>query len=108
MKNLLSSTAVISLFMGSAAMAEPTFMLGLAINFGGGSAPAVGITGKVLSSDVRDRVVGAAGLSYFFDNGGYFGADVGLGYTFNNSAVTLGYDFLNKRPQVSAGWADIC
>ncbi|MGL6209389.1 MAG: hypothetical protein ACRC14_06120 [Paracoccaceae bacterium] len=80
-------------------------MIGLSLNFGGGEKPALGLTGKVLSDDEEDKVVGAAGATYFFD--GYWGIDAGLGYTFDDSAVTLTYDFLNKRPQLSAGWADI-
>lgn len=108
MKSLLSTTAIISLLTGSAALADPSVMLGIALNFGGGSQPSVGVTGKVLSSDRADEVVGSAGVSYFFDQGGYWGADLGIGYTFNDSAATLGYDFVNRRPQVSVGWADIC
>lgn len=107
-KALLSNTALVTALLGSPVLADPTVMVGLALNFGGGKDPAVGVTAKVLSADRADEVVGAAGLSYFFQDGGYLGADIGLGYTFDNGAVTLGYDFLNRRPQLSAGWAEIC
>lgn len=105
MKKLLSSTAAVAIVAGSMASADPTVMVGLAWNFGGGKAPAFGVTTKVLSSNEPDSFVGAAGISYFFDDGGYFGADLGIGRTFENTAATLTYDFLNQRPQFSAGWA---
>jgi hypothetical protein len=104
-KSLASSTALATLLLSCPSYADPTVMIGLALNFGGGEKPALGLTGKVLSSNKEDEVVGAAGATYFFD--GYWGLDAGIGYTFDDSAVTLTYDFLNKRPQISAGWADI-
>ena len=105
MKKLLTTTAILSIMTGTAVRSEPTLMLGLAINFGGGKSASLGMTAKVLSDNRENRFVGAAGITYFFDDGGYFGADIGIGRTFQNSAATLGYDFLNNRPQISAGWA---
>lgn len=105
MKSLVGSTALVTVLLSCPTYADPTVMLGVSINFGGGEKPAMGLTAKVLSSDRPDEVVGAAGATYFFD--GYWGLDAGVGYTFDNSAVTLTYDFLNSRPQFSAGWADI-
>jgi hypothetical protein len=105
MKSLASSTALLTLFLSCPAFADPTVMVGISLNFGGGEKPAWGVTGKILSSDRPDEVVGAAGTTYFFD--GYWGLDAGIGYTFDDGAVTLTYDFLNSRPQISAGWADI-
>ena len=105
MNKLLASTAIMSMMAGTAAQSEPTIMLGLAMNFGGGESASLGVTAKILSSNKPDSFVGAAGVTYFLDDGGYFGADIGIGRTFTNSAVTLGYDFLNNRPQISAGWA---
>jgi hypothetical protein len=105
MNKLLSTTAILSLFSGSMAYADPSVMLGLALNFGGGKSVSTGVTMKVLSSDEPHTFVGAAGVSYFFDNGGYFGADLGVGRTFDSAAATISYDFLNQRPQISAGWA---
>jgi len=87
------------------AYADATLMFGVSINFGGGEKPAWGLTGKLLSSDRPDEIVGVAGATWFFD--GYLGLDAGLGYTLNNAAVTLTFDFLNQRPQFSAGWAKI-
>ena len=105
LKKLLTTTAVVSVIAGSVAQAEPSLLLGFALNFGGGESPSVGVTSKILSDNREDRFVGAAGVTYFLDDGGYFGADLGIGRTFKNSAATLSYDFLNNRPQISAGWA---
>jgi hypothetical protein len=105
MKKLAGSTALLTLLLSSPTFADPTVMLGLSVNFGGGEKPALGLTGKVLSSDQPEEVVGAVGATYFFD--GYWGLDAGVGYTFDQSAITLTYDFMNSRPQFSAGWADI-
>lgn len=108
MKKLLSTTALTLIFLNGPAAADLTFMFGISMNFGSGQAPAYGITSKVLTGNQKNKVVGAAGATYFFDQGGYFGLDAGIGYTLKDSAITLTYDFLNNRPQLSAGWADIC
>lgn len=109
MKNLKASTAILLAFTASPAVADPTFMLGLSFNFGGGAPVSPGLTFKVLSDDEGDSFVGAAGVTYFFDNGGYFGLDAGLGYLFENgAATTLTYDFINDRPQFSLGYSDVC
>ena len=109
MKSLKASTAIALAMVGTQAAADPTLMLGLSINFGGGTAPSTGVTMKVLSDDEAETVVGAAGVSYFFDSGGYFGLDAGLGYLFEEDyATTLTYDFVNNRPQFSIGYAEVC
>lgn len=104
MKHSLSTTALVTTLLAAPAVADPTYMLGLALNFGGGETQ-LGVTAKILSDNRPEEVVAAAGVTYFFD--GTFGADVGVGYTFDDGAVTLGYDFLNRSPQIAAGWADI-
>jgi hypothetical protein len=109
MKNLKASTAIVLALIATPAVADPTFMLGLAVNFGGGERTSTGLTLKILSDDEADSFVGAAGVTYFFDNGGYLGWDAGIGYLFeDNFATTLTYDFLNNRPQFSIGYADVC
>lgn len=109
MKNLKSTTALASVFLTSQAMADPTVMVGLSFNFGGGETVSTGLSIKLLSDDKAETVVGAAGVSYFFDNGGYFGLDAGMGYLFNaDIATTLTYDFINNRPQFGVGYADVC
>lgn len=86
---------------------RPTVMLGVAFNFGGGSAQSnVGITLKLLHSDRRNRAVGAVGVSFFpWGDDVAFGLDAGIGYTGRNAAAVISYDFLNASPQFSAGWA---
>jgi hypothetical protein len=86
------------------AYAEPTVMLGLSLNFGGGDTK-FGVTSKLLSDDEIDKTVGAVGLTYFFDDRSV-GFDAGLGYTLDGGAVTLTYDFTNGSPQLSAGVAN--
>lgn len=109
MKNLMTSTALASVLLASQAAADPTVMLGLSFNFGGNAPVSTGLTLKLLSDDEADSFVGAAGVSYFFDNGGYFGLDAGIGYLFEGDvATTLTYDFINDRPQFSIGYADVC
>lgn len=109
MNNLKASTAIVSVLLTTQAMADPTVMLGLSFNFGAGEPVSTGLTAKLLSDDGAELVVGAAGVSYFFDNGGYFGLDAGVGYLFDGDvATTLTYDFINDRPQFSIGYADVC
>lgn len=109
MKNLKASTAIALAMLATPAAADPTVMFGFAVNFGGGQAPSPGLTLKWLSDDEANSVVGALGVSYFFDNGGYFGADAGIAYLSENDiAVGLGYDFINGRAQGSIGYADVC
>lgn len=109
MNNLKATTAVLSVLLSSQAMADPTVMFGLSFNFGGGEPVSTGLSVRLLSDDTANTVVGAAGVSYFFDNGGYFGLDAGLGYLFDTDiATTLTYDFINNRPQFGVGYADVC
>ena len=102
-KSLSSATAIAMIFAQVPAYAEPTMMLGLALNFGGGESK-VGATAKILSNNKPKEFVGVAGITYFF-NDGSFGVDAGIGYSSNKGAVTLTYDFLAESPQFSAGLA---
>ena len=87
------------------ALADPTFLLGGGISFGGGNSPQFTVSGKVLSDNQQDEPVAGLGLNYYLGTGD-FGADLGLGYLFEDSAVMLGYDFLGKAPLITFGWAD--
>ena len=82
----------------TAAHAGPAVMVGISHNFGGGT----GLTVKVLSTDRKNKPAAAVGISYFpgQTSGSQWGADVGLGYTFNHGALTLGYDWLNDQAQI--------
>lgn len=106
MKKLFATTAILSLLATNAALADPAAMLGLSVNFGGGSAMAPGITAKVLSSDEQDQAVVAAGVSYFPGAANTFGLDLSAGYNFNEGSALIGYDLLNQQFQASGGWVN--
>jgi hypothetical protein len=83
--------------------ASPAAFVGISYSFGGN----IGLSVKLLSDDKEDKVVAAIGASYYPTAMNKFGIDIGAGYTFNNAAAIVGWDFLQKSPQISAGWADI-
>ena len=60
----------------------------------------------MVSDDEEDKAVGAIGLSYFPQAANKLGVDVSVGYTFDDGLVTLGYDILNKQPQIGLGYMD--
>lgn len=98
----MAGATALSFILGTVpAYADPAFMVGLAMNFGGGASKA-GITGKVLSSNIANEFVGAAGMTYFFSDQSV-GFDAGVGYTFDGSSVTFTYDFTNNQPQIAVG-----
>lgn len=101
MKKTLLAAAVAAL--STTAQAEMGVMLGISHNFGGST----GITLKLLSTREQDRAALAAGVSYFpWASGRRWGLDTGLGYTFRDGAVTLGYDWLNSQVQLGLGAAN--
>ena len=105
MKKTLLATLVASLgtAVGPPVHAEPGVMIGISHNFGGST----GVTLKLLSTRQKDKAALAAGITYFpWATGSPWGADVGLGYTFNRGALTFGYDWLNGQFQLSVGAAN--
>ncbi len=84
--------------------ADPAAFVGISYSFGGSG---VGISVKVLSDDEEDQVVAALGATYYPMATDKFGIDLSAGYAFDDAAVLVGWDFLQKSVQVSAGWADI-
>lgn len=107
MKKLLASTAIVSSLTAAPSFADPTVMIGLSWAFGGGSQQGVlGISGRILSDDERDTWVGAVGGTYY-PGSGEFGFDVGIGYTFSNTPLTLSYDLMNNQVLFGLGWADL-
>lgn len=108
MKNLLLTTALVTVMATSPAFADPAAMVGLSFDFGHEDwTQGVGLSAKVLSSDEQDKVVGALGATWFpMEQQKPYGIDLSAGYTFDSSVVLGGYDFINMAPQVSAGWAD--
>jgi hypothetical protein len=107
MKKLLLSTAIVGSFAAAPAFSDPTLMIGLSWSFGGGAQGGqLGISGRILSDNRRDEWVGAIGGTYYLGSG-EFGADVGFGYNFSNTPMTLSYDFLNNQALLGLGWADL-
>lgn len=105
---MLKRTVVLISFLlvASLTYADPSAFFGLTYNLG---APVtdLGFSVKVLSTDKEDKGAVDLGISYFpFANEGKFGIDAGAGYLFNNGAVTLGWDFLNMKPQVGVGYVN--
>ena len=98
-KRLLLTT---TLLLGTtSAYAGPGLFLGVSYNFGG----SFGVSLKVLSTNREHRGAVAAGVSYF-PSTRKFGADAGVGYLFNNGAVTGGWDFLNSTPTFGLGFVN--
>lgn len=94
---LVASTTALACFNAQAA----GFMLGISHNFGGDT----GVTFKILSTDRRNRPVVAAGVSFFPGEGRRIGLDVGVGYNFRQTTVTIGRDLVMERFQVAWGLA---
>lgn len=85
---------------------HPTFMLGIAVEFGDSSqTPDVGVTAKVISSNKPNQFVAGAGVSYFPLSGDPFGIDLSAGFNLHNVTIMGGYDLLRQKPQISAGYA---
>lgn len=85
-----------------AVSADPAAFVGIGYTFGGN----FGLTVKVLSSDHEDNGVLAVGASWYPQASNQFGLDVSAGYAGDNAAALVGWDFLQQKPQFSAGWAD--
>ena len=100
MKKLLCTLALTTLPF--TIQADPAAFVGLSVTFGGD----IGVTGKILSSDKEDQFVAAAGVTWYPAAEKPLGVDVSGGYNFDNVAALVGYDFLQKSPVGSVGWAD--
>jgi hypothetical protein len=92
---LVASTTALACFNAHAA----GFMFGISHNFGGDT----GVTFKILSSERRNRPVLAAGVSFFPGEGHRIGLDLGVGYNFRQTTVTLSRDLVMDRFQVAWG-----
>ncbi|HWA19398.1 MAG TPA: tail fiber domain-containing protein [Devosia sp.] len=117
MKRLLATTALVAMLPVTAAMAGTvqvpvpatqesgslTFLLGIGVEFGD-STPDVGITGKVLSSNLANNLVVGGGVTYFPMADEKLGLDLSAGLNLTNFAVLGGYDFLRQKPQLSIGY----
>ena len=83
--------------------AEATWMAGVSYTFSG----QFGITLKALSDDKKSKTVGVVGATYYPFAAQSFGVDAGAGYTYDDAAATISWDFLQKTVQFSGGYADI-
>ena len=87
---------------------QPTVMLGISFNFGGGSSTQnFGITAKILSNNWQDYQAAAVGMTYSPMKADHkVGLDASLAYKGTFAVGTIGWDFLNQQPQVSTGYVD--
>jgi opacity protein-like surface antigen len=106
MKKLLLSTSAAALLGLSPAAADPTFMLGGTFTFGAGQGTQFGISARVISDNRPDQGVLGAGVT-FYPGDGEFGFDVFAGYTFDEGVFGVGYDFAQRQPLVSLGYANM-
>lgn len=106
---MLKHTLIISfLLFGLAAQAQAGAgaFFGISYNLGTSTAD-WGVTAKILSDDDANTAIVGAGVSYFpLAKENKFGVDLNGGYLFENGAVTLGWDFLQWKPQLSLGYVD--
>jgi hypothetical protein len=96
---------VLFMFLPISVWADPAAFVGVSYSWGGN----LGISVKVLSDDEEDNAVVAAGATYYpmAAVGNKFGLDVGAGYAFDSSAIIGGWDFLQNKPLLSFGYADV-
>ena len=92
--------------MVAQAQAGPGGFFGISYVFGS-SLGDFGLSAKILSDNDENTGVVGAGLSYFpFAKEKKFGADLSAGYLFQNGAVTGGWDFLQRKPQLGIGYVN--
>ncbi len=73
----------------------------------GASLGNLGVTAKVISDNEEDTAIVGAGVDFYpFAAGNKFGIDISAGYLFTDFALTIGWDFLQKKPQFSAGYVN--
>jgi hypothetical protein len=101
-RNLLTIVVFLLAIQPLNISADPAAFLGIGYTFGGNFA----VTAKVLSSDKEDNGVLAVGASWYPFAANTYGMDISAGYAADNSAILAGWDFLQQKGQVSAGWAD--
>ncbi|MGY8872217.1 MAG: hypothetical protein ACKVJE_17410 [Pseudomonadales bacterium] len=92
----------LSILCASTAQADPAIMFGLSYSFNG----EFGVTVKALSNDDEDEFVAAVGATFYPYTNKSFGLDAGIGYTFDDAAAVLSWDFLQEAAQASIGYAN--
>ncbi|WP_201352500.1 hypothetical protein [Hydrogenimonas urashimensis] len=101
-------TAVCLLSAATFCFAGPAGMFGVSYTWGGSIGNGeVGLSAKVISDNKEDKVIAAAGVSYYpWAPVNKFGADVSAGYLFDGVALTAGWDFIQSDWQVAAGYVN--
>jgi hypothetical protein len=100
----LAATLGLGLMLATAAKADPTYGVGLTVQFGSGQVN-TGIGIRVFSDDRRDRVVAAAGLDYMFATGAWRGS-LGPAYLGDDLylSLDLGIDLTNRSPEIGVSF----
>lgn len=94
------------LLAAGTAQADPGVFVGITYDFSGGSS-GFGLSLKALSTDKEDHGALGLGVTYYpAASQDKFGADLSAAYLFNNGAATLGWDFLNNKPQAGIGYVN--
>ena len=105
MRKRNSVLVILLLLFTAPVFADPGISIGVVYNFG--SQSDLGVSLKVLSTDEEDKGAIGAGVSYFpVSKSKKYGFDLSAGYVFENGAATVGWDFLNKNPQVGIGYVN--
>jgi hypothetical protein len=107
-------TAVMSCRLGGTAswsedlFDDPGVSVGVAFALGGPSASDgdVGLTAKVLSNRHENNPVLGAGVTFYPWAEQKLGLDAGVGYNFSHVTPMVGYDFLQRKVQLSTGWSN--
>ena len=101
---LLASLLIAS---STTAVADPGVFFGVAYTFGQAKpSDGLGLSLKVLSTNKEDHAVVGAGVTYYpLQSNNRFGVDLGVGYLFQDVAVTVGWDFMHS-PQVGVGYVN--
>jgi len=94
------------LLAGSVAHSDPGVSVGVTYDFSGKSS-GIGVSLKALSTNKEDKAAVAAGVTYYpLANENNFGVDLSAAYVFENGAVTVGWDFVNSKPQAGIGYVN--
>lgn len=104
---MFKRTLMATLLIGSSAsaVADPGIFFGVTYAFGQ-SSPGVGLSLKLMSTNKEDHAAVGAGVTYYpLLSGNKFGVTVDAGYVFQNTAVTVGWDFMHS-PQIGIGYVN--
>ena len=105
MKKLFAFCFLIALSFS--ARADAGYFVGLSFLLDGNlSEKNIGLAGKMMNSDKHDEWKAAIGAFVYPWSDKKLGLDLGAGYSDNNTAGFISYDFLQVKPVVSLGWVN--